>query len=116
MGMSLPPEALWPALALIYAAAVARLFGDEWLLVGSTVAFLTAATAFLVVLLPGLALSVGWAGWLFWVGMILLVIRVDHPPVLIEEPLTPTRKALGILCIAIFLLCFSIQPLQFITG
>ena len=116
VGMSLPPEALWPALALIYAAAVARLFGDEWLLVGSTVAFLTAATAFLVVLLPGLALSVGWAGWLFWVGMILLVIRVDHPPVLIEEPLTPTRKALGILCIAIFLLCFSIQPLQFITG
>ena len=46
VGMSLPPEALWPALALIYAAAVARLFGDEWLLVGSTVAFLTAGTAF----------------------------------------------------------------------
>ena len=96
-------------------AALVKARGAERLAVGA-LANATAATAFLVVLLPGLALSVGWAGWLFWVGMILLVIRVDHPPVLIEEPLTPLRKALGILCIVIFLLCFSIQPLQFITG
>ncbi len=116
IGMYLQPAWLWPALALVYAAALTRLLGNEWLLVGSAVAFLTAVTSFVVVLLPALAGSVGWSGWLFWVVMILVVIRVDHPPVLIEEPLTPGRKALGYLCIVIFLLCFSIQPMQLFGG
>lgn len=110
------PFVMWSGLALIYAAAMAWMFRGEWLLVGSSVAFLTAATAFLVVVLPALALSVGWTGWLFWVAMILFVIRVDHPPVLVREPLTPGRKALGYLCIVIFLLCFSIQPIQLYGG
>ncbi|WP_420456618.1 site-2 protease family protein [Rubrivirga sp.] len=112
-GLFVSAWTLWPAVALVYAAALAWLLRDEWFLVGSATAFLTAVTAFLVVLLPGLAGSVGWTGWLFWVGMILVVIRVDHPPVLVEEPLTPGRKALGVLCIVIFVLCFSIQPIQF---
>ena len=108
------PLVLWAGIALVYAAALAWMFRGEWLLVASAVAFLTAATAFLVVVVPGLAASVGWAGWLFWVGLILLVIRVDHPPVLVREPLTPGRKALAYLCIAIFFLCFSLQPIRFV--
>ena len=65
---------------------------------------------------PGLAAAVGYTGWLVWIGLILFVIRVDHPPVVVREPLTPTRKALGYLCLVIFALCFSIQPIQFVTG
>jgi membrane-associated protease RseP (regulator of RpoE activity) len=108
------PLVLWAGLALVYAAALAWMFRGEWLLTASAVAFLTAATAFLVVVVPGLAEAVGWTGWLFWVGLILFVIRVDHPPVQIREPLTPGRTALGVLCIVIFFLCFSIQPIQFV--
>ena len=116
LGPGVAPAVLWLALALVYALAMAWMFRGEWLLVASSVAFLTAATAFLVVVVPGLALAVGWTGWLFWVGLILFVIRVDHPPVLVEEPMTPGRKALGYLCIVIFLLCFSIQPIQLYGG
>ena len=77
---------------------------------------MTGLTALLVLALPGLAASVGWAGWLFWSLLILFVIRVDHPPVLVREPLTPVRRALGWLCIAIFVLCFSFQPIQGFAG
>ena len=112
LGPGVAPAVLWLALALVYALAMGWMFRGEWLLVASSVAFLTAATAFLVVVVPGLALAVGWTGWLFWVGLILFVIRVDHPPVLIEEPLGTRRRILGYLCLVIFVLCFLIQPIQ----
>lgn len=114
LGPGMSAWALWATVAVVYALALGWLFRGEGLLAVSATAFLTAATAFLVVVLPGLALTIGWTGWLFWVAMILFVIRVDHPPVLVEEPLTPVRKALGVVCIVIFLLCFSLQPIQLI--
>jgi len=43
-----------------------------------------------------------------------LLIRVDHPPVLYAEPLTPGRRVLGILSLLIFVLSFSIKPLYFV--
>ncbi len=54
----------------------------------------------------------GWAGWLFWSLLIVLFIKVDHPPVRRSEPLTPRRRLLGYLAIAIFVLCFSLVPLR----
>ena len=108
--------AAWLAVAAVYALALAWLFRGEWALAGSAGAFMMAVTALLVVVLPGLALRVEWVGWLFWVALILLVIRVDHPPVARRDALSPARKALGVACIVIFVLCFSIQPLQFYGG
>ncbi len=52
----------------------------------------------------------GWAGWWVWCALLVYFIRVDHPPVLYAEPLTPRRRLLGILSILIFFLCFSIKP------
>ena len=112
----LAPWTLWVAVALVLSLALARLFDGEWRLVGIGTAIGTALVALVTLALPGLAAHVGWTGWLFWVLMILFVIRVDHPPVLVREPLTPVRKALGWLCIVIFVLCFSIQPIQVFTG
>ena len=113
---AMPGWSLWLTVALVFSLALAWLFRGEWALVGSGVAFLTAVTALLVVTIPGLGLRVGWTGWLFWVGMILFVIRVDHPPVLVREELTPRRKLLGYLCLVIFALCFSLQPIQVFGG
>ena len=115
-GLMVGPWTLWAALALVLSLALARLFDGEWRLVAVGTAVGTALVAVVVVGLPGLAARVGWAGWLFWVAMILFVIRVDHPPVVRPEPLTPARKALAWLCIAIFALCFSVQPIQVFTG
>ena len=69
-----------------------------------------------VTVTPGLAASVGWTVWLMWVALILFLIRVDHPPVAVSEPLTPMRKVLGVLCLVLFALCFSIQPVVIVTG
>ncbi len=110
------PWTLWASLALIVSLALARLLDGEWRLVAIGTAVGTALVALVVLALPELAARVGWTGWLFWTVMILFVIRVDHPPVLVPEPLTPGRKVLGWLCIVIFALCFSIQPIQVIGG
>ncbi len=56
----------------------------------------------------------GYTGWFLWCLLIVWLIKVDHPPVLRPEPLTPGRKALGILSILIFLLCFSLKPLYLV--
>ncbi|OZC04572.1 hypothetical protein BSZ36_03630 [Rubricoccus marinus] len=100
----------WAALAFVLLLYLRRYFGDvRYALVGTPV--LVALAAAVTFLTPGLAANVGFIGWLLWSGLILFVIRMDHPPVLVVERLSPGRRALGWACIAIFLLCFSIQPL-----
>jgi Zn-dependent protease len=54
----------------------------------------------------------GYTGWLVWTLLIVFLVRVEHPPVMHEQSLTPTRRVLGYLAIAIFVLCFSIRPLS----
>lgn len=49
----------------------------------------------------------GWPGWLFWVFLIKLLVRVEHPPVPDETPLDPRRMVLGWISLAIFVLTFS---------
>lgn len=51
--------------------------------------------------------------WLFWIFFITFFVRVEHPPVIIEKELTPTRKVLGWLSMLIFVLCISFNPLSF---
>lgn len=60
---------------------------------------------------PELAETIGHTGWLVWTLLIIVLIRVDHPPVGYTEPLTPRRRLLGYFAIAIFILCFSINPI-----
>ena len=63
---------------------------------------------------PGVFSELGYSGWFVWCLLIVALIRVEHPPVLQPEPLTPGRKALAVLSIIIFLLCFSLAPLRLI--
>lgn len=55
-----------------------------------------------------------YSGWFVFCLLIVFLIKVDHPPVLKPEPLTPGRKILAILSIVIFILCFSFSPLRII--
>jgi membrane-associated protease RseP (regulator of RpoE activity) len=52
--------------------------------------------------------------WLVWTIFIAFVVKVEHPPVLIEKPLSPARKVIGWLSMLIFVLCISLNPLSFI--
>lgn len=49
----------------------------------------------------------GWPGWLFWVLIVKLLVRVEHPPVPDETPLDSRRMAIGWVALAIFVLTFS---------
>ncbi len=63
---------------------------------------------------PWVVGTIGYSGWLFWCLLIVVLIRVEHPPVMIVEPLTTRRKIVAIAGLLIFALCFSIKPLYFV--
>lgn len=48
-----------------------------------------------------------WEGWLLWAILTRWFIRLEHPPLPDQEPLTPMRKVLGWLALGIFAVCFS---------
>jgi membrane-associated protease RseP (regulator of RpoE activity) len=59
-----------------------------------------------------LALAFFWPGWVFWAVMILVLIRVKHPPVIDEHiPLDGRRILIGLITMIILLLTFMPQPI-----
>ncbi len=51
--------------------------------------------------------------WLFWFGMLFLLMRVggkDHPPTDGDEPLGPVRTVIAVLCLVLFVLLFMPAP------
>lgn len=52
---------------------------------------------------------VQWAGWLLW-GAILLAPAMRHPRVSDRSPLSPAARVLIPICLAVLLLCGTIQP------
>ncbi|MFN3595748.1 MAG: site-2 protease family protein [Rubricoccaceae bacterium] len=103
---------------LIYGAAcglvMPKIVGRSPGLAGAGVAACVGLVALTGAVAPGLAAQAGFTGWLLWVALIAFVIRVDHPPVLVPEPLSAGRRALGYACLALFPLCFSIRPLYLV--
>jgi len=65
-------------------------------------------------LLVLIALSFKWTGWLVWV-VVALVMGVRHPFVPDEAvPLDPRRRTVAWLCIAVFVLCFTPEPIRIV--
>jgi membrane-associated protease RseP (regulator of RpoE activity) len=53
-----------------------------------------------------------WPGWALWAAMLVLV-GPEHPPIPYErEPLDRNRNIIGWVAIAIFILCFTLAPIQ----
>ncbi len=101
---------MWFVLAVVLYPFLHRMFdGDQRLI--APVLLGVVLIAVLSKVLGGPLASLGYWGWLIWCTLLVFLIRVDHPPVLYTEPLTPGRRWLGILSILIFILCFSIKPL-----
>ena len=65
-------------------------------------------------LLVLIALGFKWTGWFVWVA-VALVMGVRHPWVPDEEqPLDPRRRLIGWICIAVFALCFTPEPIRIV--
>ncbi|MGE5497823.1 MAG: site-2 protease family protein [Syntrophothermus sp.] len=60
--------------------------------------------------------QIGWSGWLFWAIILLLVIKVKHPPVTEYEKLDTKRMLLGYISIFILFLSFSPAPFVLILS
>jgi membrane-associated protease RseP (regulator of RpoE activity) len=52
-----------------------------------------------------------WYGWLFW-ALILLIFGMRHPAVYDSSPVGLARVKLGWIALAIFALCFTVQPVS----
>lgn len=102
----------WLVLSAIILFYVKRIFSNETGLVVAVLFGVLGAIAALSWSTQTVA-SIGYSGWLFWCLLIVVMIRVEHPEVEEMEPLNPARKALAILGLVIFALCFSIKPLYF---
>jgi membrane-associated protease RseP (regulator of RpoE activity) len=68
------------------------------------------ATQFLLMyLIPGIK---GYMGWLILGFLLARMVGVQHPPSEIEQPLDSKRILLGWLSLLIFILCFSLSPID----
>ena len=80
----------------------------------------TIVTLVMVVCLIGLAFwSTSWAVWAGLTTLMLIVFGPHHPRTLDEDiPLDPTRKALAVFAVIMFILCFTpapIEPIHIVT-
>ena len=100
---------LWLIVAALLHVFVGKLFEDGGVRAGVLIGLVVAAAVALRI--GGIAEAVGYSGWFFWCLLIVVLIKVDHPPVVIHEPLSPGRRVLGILAMVLFVLCFSFKPL-----
>ena len=66
----------------------------------------------LVWMIPGIK---GYPGWLLFAFLIGRFIGVEHPPCMIEEPLSSGRKLLGWIALAVFVISFAPAPIELIV-
>ncbi|MFN2420840.1 MAG: site-2 protease family protein [Gemmatimonadota bacterium] len=60
-----------------------------------------------------LVMGFWWPGWYLWAAILLVVVRVQHPPVLDPDtPLDAGRRAVGWLAVALFVACFAPVPFE----
>lgn len=53
--------------------------------------------------------------WVFWSFFLVFFVRLEHPPVVYEEPLSPARRRLGWISMIVFILCISPTPIYFLN-
>ena len=106
----------WPALALILFYCLRRFFSNRARPAVLAAVALTAVAGLALVAAPSVVQALGYSGWLVWAALLLFFIRLDHPPVLYTEPLSPGRRLAGYICLALLVLCFSPRPLEAVGG
>ncbi len=102
----------WLIWAVIALALISRGFRAEarWTFAGWI--FVLLMDVILLILFDPTIFS-GFTIWIFWALFIVFLVKIEHPPVPFEEPLTPGRKIIGWFCMIVFFLCISPNPIYF---
>ncbi len=58
--------------------------------------------------------QIGSLIWVFWCFFLAYFVKMEHPPVVYKEPLSPTRRYLGWISMIVFVLCISPSPINII--
>lgn len=98
---------VWGIVAFLMIRRAMR--GDLYWTLASWVSAVAGALIILL-LFVGFDPTAGFFIWFVWSLFVLFLVGIEHPPVLIEKPLTPRRKLLGWLAMIIFILCISPSP------
>ena len=104
---------VWPLVSSILFFFVHKMFAGSFRMIIPIFTGLVLLIAFGTTI-PTVVDLFGYSGWFVWCLLIMVLIKVDHPPVAYREELTPRRKVLAVLSIVIFLLCFSLKPLYLV--
>ncbi len=51
--------------------------------------------------------------WVVWSFFIVYFVKIEHPPVMFQQQLSPNRKKLGWISMAVFVICISPSPIYF---
>jgi membrane-associated protease RseP (regulator of RpoE activity) len=54
--------------------------------------------------------------WLIWLIFLTFFAGIDHPPVVVKQPLSQKRKILGWLSMIVYLLCFTLNPIYTLSN
>ena len=103
--------ATWIGLAAFYALLLRPMFGPSPRVVLPVAGGLLALAALAVWLGPPVT-QYAHGPWLIWAVLLVRFVRVDHPPVLRPERLTPARRVLAVVCLVLLALCFIPAPIQ----
>lgn len=63
----------------------------------------------------GMKPSNGYTVWLVWALFVLFFVKIEHPPVRVEEPLSKGRRIIGWASLVILILCISPNPMYLLN-
>lgn len=98
---------LWITLGSLLTLCTIRISPDRWW----QMTLIILAVSSFASLFPDAVNWFGYFGWLPWCLILIFIVKVDHPPVPLSEPLSGHRRMIGYFILGIFILCFSIKPL-----
>lgn len=75
---------------------------------------LTGSVGYLYILGGGLEES-GSLIWVFWCFFLVYFVKIEHPPVIYEQHLSPGRRVLGWISMIVFILCISPSPISVLS-
>ncbi|MCA1801043.1 MAG: site-2 protease family protein [Rhodothermaceae bacterium] len=105
---------VWSAWALIIYMLLHKAYRGEQLWISAVMAVSMIASALMIYVFLGIENVNGYTAWILFALFLVFLVRIEHPPVTYNIPLTRGRKILGWITMAIFLLCISPNPLYLV--
>ena len=110
-GYGLMALLVWAAVLLFLLSKA--FFKDPLWVLPAWMISLTASAGYLFFYTGGFT-QAGSLIWTFWSFFLVYFVKMEHPPVMFEQELTPVRKRLGWISMAVFILCISPNPIYFL--